>query len=135
MLWTVQTQCLIQIIANRVSLVMTVREHARRLKLGLLIAVAFINISVYCVWIPARMEVSPTFVHVNEIWDRIEKVLYLIIDFGLNAYFLWLVRSKLIDRGLTKYMELFRFNAGIVVISIAMDALILGMMSLPNTMV
>jgi hypothetical protein len=133
-LWTIQTQCLLQIIANRVALIMTNKAQARMLKLTLLIVVALINISVYCVWIPARLEVSPTFVHLNEVWDRIEKVLYLLIDLGLNCYFLWLVRSRLISRGLTKYTPLFRFNAGIVVISIMMDALIIGMMSLPNDM-
>ena len=134
-LWTIQTQCLIQIIANRVALVMTNKRQSRLLKLSLVIAVGLINVSVYVVWIPARLEISPTWVKLNEIWDRIEKVLYLFIDLGLNCYFLYLVRSKLISRGLTKYTPLFRFNAGIVVISIAMDALIIGMMSLPNDLV
>ncbi|KAF2186469.1 hypothetical protein K469DRAFT_706445 [Zopfia rhizophila CBS 207.26] len=134
-LWTIQTQCLLQIIANRVSLVMVDKRQARLLKLSLLIAVGIINASVYVVWIPARMEVSPTWVHINEIWDRIEKVIYLFLDLGLNCYFLWLVRSKLIARGLTKYQPLYRFNASIVVISICMDALIIGMMSLPNDLV
>jgi hypothetical protein len=105
------------------------------LKLSLLIAVGLINASVYVIWIPARMEISEFWVKLNEIWDRIEKVIYLVIDFGLNCYFLYLVRSKLISRGLTKYTPLFRFNAGIVVISIAMDALIIGMMWLPNDLV
>ncbi|KAF2657773.1 hypothetical protein K491DRAFT_316510 [Lophiostoma macrostomum CBS 122681] len=134
-LWTVQTQCLIQIIANRVALVMTNKQQSRLLKLSLVVAVGLINISVYVVWIPARLGISPTWVKLNEIWDRIEKVLYLLIDLGLNCYFLYLVRSKLISRGLGKYTPLFRFNAGIVVISIAMDALIIGMMSLPNDLV
>ncbi|KAF2728660.1 hypothetical protein EJ04DRAFT_388979, partial [Polyplosphaeria fusca] len=134
-LWTIQTQCLLQIIANRVALIMTNKRQSRNLKLTLLGVVGLINISVYCVWIPARMNVSHALVRMNEIWDRIEKVLYLLIDLGLNVYFLWLVRSKLISRGLTKYTPLFRFNAGIVVISIMMDALIIGMMSLPNDMI
>jgi len=105
------------------------------LKMSLLIAVGIINVSVYVIWIPARMEISHTWVKLNEIWDRVEKVIYLFMDLGLNCYFLYLVRSKLISRGLAKYSPLFRFNAGIVVISIAMDALIIGMMSLPNDLV
>ena len=111
------------------------QRHAKMLKLSLLIAVALINISVYIIWIPARMNISPTWVRLNEIWDRIEKVIYLFMDLGLNVYFLYLVRSKLIQRGLQKYQPLFKFNAVIVVISISMDALIIGMMSLPNDLV
>lgn len=134
-LWTIQTQCLLQIIANRVALIMTNQRHARMLKLSLLIIVALINISVYIIWIPARMDISPFWVRANEIWDRAEKVIYLFLDLGLNVYFLYLVRSRLISKGLHKYQPLFRFNASIVVISIAMDALIIGMMSLPNDLV
>jgi hypothetical protein len=111
------------------------QHHAKMLKLSLLIAVGIINVSVYIIWIPARMEVSPVWVRLNEIWDRIEKVIYLFMDLGLNVYFLYLVRSKLIQRGLQKYQPLFKFNAAIVVISISMDALIIGMMSLPNDLV
>jgi hypothetical protein len=67
------------------------------------------------------MEVSQTFVHVNNIWDRIEKVIYLIIDGALNGLFLYLVRAKLISGGLTKYKPLFNFNAFIVCVSLSMD--------------
>jgi len=51
---------------------------------------------------------------------------------GLNIYFLYLVRSRLIANGLTKYNALFQFNACMVVVSVLMDALLLGMLSLPN---
>ena len=116
-----QTQCLIQIIANRVGLIMVDKRKARNLKRTLFILVGLINISVYCIWIPARLEVSETFIHVNDVWDRLEKVLYLFIDGALNGYFLYLVRAKLISRGLTKYKPLFNFNAVIVCVSLSMD--------------
>jgi hypothetical protein len=116
-----QTQCLIQIIANRVGLIMIDKRKVRNLKRTLCVFVGLINISVYCIWIPARLEVSETFVHVNDIWDRVEKVLYLFIDGALNGYFLYLVRAKLISRGLTKYKPLFNFNAVIVCVSLSMD--------------
>lgn len=131
-LWTLQTQCLLQIIANRVGLIMVDKRKARALKWTLFGFVGLINISVFAIWIPARMNISPTFAHVNNIWDRIEKVLYLIIDGALNGYFLYLVRAKLISRGLNKYKPLFNFNAVIVGVSLSMDILIIGMMSLPN---
>ncbi|PVH83827.1 hypothetical protein DL98DRAFT_454441 [Cadophora sp. DSE1049] len=129
---SLQTQCLLQIIANRVGLIMVDKRKARALKWTLFGFVGLINISVFVIWIPARMNISHTFAHVNDIWDRIEKVLYLIIDGALNGYFLYLVRAKLISRGLNKYKPLFNFNAVIVGVSLSMDILIIGMMSLPN---
>jgi hypothetical protein len=116
-----QTQCAIQIIANRVGLIMVNKRRVPVMKWSLFVFVGVINISVFIIWIPARLEISPTWIHINEVWDRIEKSLYLIIDGLLNAYFLYLVRSKLIACGLTKYKALFNFNAGIVFVSLSMD--------------
>ncbi|PQE21185.1 hypothetical protein CJF31_00010859 [Rutstroemia sp. NJR-2017a BVV2] len=127
-----QTQCAIQIIANRVGLIMVNKHKVPVMKWSLFVFVALINISVFIIWIPARMEVSPTWVRVNDVWDRIEKSLYLIIDGLLNAYFLYLVRSRLIAGGLTKYKALFNFNAGIVFVSLSMDLLLICLLSLPN---
>ncbi|OAG00646.1 uncharacterized protein CC84DRAFT_320513 [Paraphaeosphaeria sporulosa] len=134
-LWSIQLQLLLQIIANRISLILPSRSDGRRLRLALFLGILLINISVYCIWIPARLNVSPTWVKLNEVWDRVEKVIYLIVDAGLNAYFLYLVKVRLVDAGLKKYEELWRFNVGISSISISMDLLIIGMMSLPNDLV
>jgi hypothetical protein len=132
-LWTIQTQLFLQIIANRVGLIMLNKQKSRLLKWILFIVVALINISVFCIWIPALMGVSQTYITLNHIWERVEKTLFLLLDAGMNVYFLYLVRSNLVSKGLTKYTPLFNFNAGIVVISIAMDAVLLGMLSLPNS--
>ncbi|KAF2492268.1 hypothetical protein BU16DRAFT_542174 [Lophium mytilinum] len=134
-MWVIQTQLILQIIANRVGLVMVDKQKATRLKWALFILIGIVNVSVFCIWIPARMKVSETFIHINNVWDRAEKIIFLFIDLALNGYFLWLVRSKLIQRGLTKYKPLFNFNASIIVASLAMDVLIVGMMSLPNTFI
>ncbi|KAL5326578.1 hypothetical protein ACEPPN_004265 [Leptodophora sp. 'Broadleaf-Isolate-01'] len=75
---------------------------------------------------------SPTAIVLNNIWERIEKSFFLLVDFGLNGYFLYLVRYRLIEDGLSKYWRIFRFNAAIVGVSLSMDALLLGMLSLPN---
>ena len=131
-LWVFQTQLLLQIIANRIGLIMIDRQKARLIKLGLLVVIGLVNISVYCIWIPAHMNVGQSWVKLNQIWERIEKSIFLVVDFGLNAYFLYVVRSQLISRGMTKYWELFHFNAGIVVLSVLMDLLLLGLLSLPN---
>ena len=91
------------------------------IKWGVAILVGLINISVYCIWIPARLQTSKRFMDINTVWDRIEKVLFLLIDAGLNAYFLYLVKSRLISQGLDKYKPLFNFNSVIVFVSLSMD--------------
>uniref|UniRef100_A0A0D2YHX0 Uncharacterized protein n=1 Tax=Fusarium oxysporum (strain Fo5176) TaxID=660025 RepID=A0A0D2YHX0_FUSOF len=70
--------------------------------------------------------------HINDIWDRTEKVLYLLMDLALNSAFLHKVKRELIADGLIKYKLLFNFNVSVVVISLSMDILIIVMMSLPN---
>lgn len=80
-----------------------------------------VNISVFCIWIPARLQISQNWIHINNIWDRIEKVIFCLIDAGLNLYFIYLVRSKLIANGLTKYHRLFRFNLFMIACSVALD--------------
>ena len=68
-------------------------------------------------------------IHVNDIWDRIEKAIYLVLDLGLNAFFITTVKRKLVANGLTKYNRLVRFNQRIIIVSITMDALLLASMS------
>ncbi|KAG5797373.1 hypothetical protein H9Q69_003614 [Fusarium xylarioides] len=133
--WSIQVQCLIQIIINRVSLLMVVRRNGTLLKwtcFGILLA---INISVFCVWIPARLQINEKYIHVNEIWDRMEKVLFAIMDAALNFYFIWVVKQRLVANGLQKYTRLYHMNMFLVAISIALDILLIGMMSLPNSFV
>ena len=129
------------------------REAARKLKLTVAAFVTAINISVFVIWIPARLEISDTWQHVNSVWDRIEKVFFLCLDASLNIYFLRCVRHDLIRNGLSKYGTVFWFNVGTVVVSISLDVsavnarsrpwpitvscgkakvVLVGLMSLPN---
>ncbi|KAF4341026.1 hypothetical protein FBEOM_5077 [Fusarium beomiforme] len=134
-LWSIQLQALIQIIINRIAILMVNRQNAKRLKIYSFLIILCINISVFTIWIPARLQVNKTWVGVNRIWDRIEKVIFLLVDAGLNLYFIHLVRSRLIANGLTKYTRLFRFNLGMITVSMTMDILLIAMMSLPNDIV
>jgi hypothetical protein len=61
--------------------------------------------------------------------------MYLIVDAALNWYFVRVVRSNLVKPGLKKYEALVRFNISIIALSLTMDVLIIGMMSLHNTFV
>ncbi|GAM44017.1 hypothetical protein TCE0_060f19300 [Talaromyces pinophilus] len=133
-LWAIQTQLLSQIIANRVSLIMTNRGKSQKLKWVLAVSITLVNISVFCIWIPAHMPgATQTQITLNNAWERAEKSFFLLLDLGLNLFFLYLVRSRLISGGLTKYWRLYNFNVGIVVVSTCMDILLLGFLSLPDS--
>ncbi|WQF76475.1 hypothetical protein CDEST_01489 [Colletotrichum destructivum] len=134
-LWSIQVQCLMQIIINRIAILMPIPAHATRLKWGVFAVLLAVNISVFCIWIPARLQISKTYIHINEIWDRIEKGIFLIVDAGLNLTFIYLVKSRLIASGLTKYTSLFRFNLAMIAISMSLDIILIGLMSLPNTLI
>jgi hypothetical protein len=110
-----------QIIINRIRLLMVVKKNATRLKWAVFFILALINISVFVIWIPARLQISPRWIHINNIWDRCEKGIFLLIDLCLNLYFIYLVRNGLIANGLTKYIPLFRFNLAMIGVSMAMD--------------
>jgi hypothetical protein len=112
---------------------MTNRQKARWLKWGFFIAIGCVNVAVYVIWVSAQL---PTATEnqktLNMIFEKAEKSFFLVVDLGLNLYFLYLVRFRLIADGLTKYWRLFNFNAAIVFVSTSMDIFLLGFLSLPN---
>ncbi|EXL67063.1 hypothetical protein FOPG_16791 [Fusarium oxysporum f. sp. conglutinans race 2 54008] len=133
--WALQVQFLLQIIINRCSILLTDKKHAYRLKVGVAVLITAVNISVYNIWIPARLQISERYIWINEWWDRVEKAIYLIVDGALNFYFIRIVQRNLVMHGLTKYRSLVKFNMCIVGFSLSMDVLIISMMSLNNTFV
>lgn len=133
--WALQVQFLLQIIVNRCAILLADQKKAYRLKVTIAVLITAVNISVYCIWIPARLQISERYVHINEWWDRCEKVIYLIVDGALNFYFIYIVRVNLVIHGLTKYRRLTHFNMFIIGFSLSMDVLIISMMSLKNTFV
>lgn len=136
-LWVFEIQLLMQIIINRIALIAEHRKTVRNIKWGTVIVITSINIAVFCIWIPAHV-VPPVkiFASINNVWDKISKVLILIVDAGLNWYFLRTVKIRLVQQhGLTKYQPLVGFNARLMVLSIGMDALLIGLMFLQNQVV
>lgn len=132
-LWSFQVQLLPQIIANRLALIMTNPRKALALKLGLLISITPICLCVCYMWTVAQLEgATDSQKRRNFVFEKFEKTFFLITDFTLNIYFLFLVHHKLIASGLTKYSKLFNFNIGMVMVSTSLDALLLGFLSLPN---
>ncbi|KAK3360508.1 hypothetical protein B0T25DRAFT_565392 [Lasiosphaeria hispida] len=133
-LWATQTQLLTQIIANRVSLIMVDRHKARTLRWGLFSAIGCVNVAVGIIWTRAHLpSATPAQKHLNLTFERAEKSFFLVIDLGLNLFFLYLVRFRLIAEGLTKYWRLYNFNATMVGVSTSMDVLLLGFLSLTNS--
>ncbi|KXH37035.1 hypothetical protein CSIM01_00099 [Colletotrichum simmondsii] len=133
--WALQVQFLLQIIINRCAILLTNQKRAWRLKVGVAVLITAINISVYNIWVPARLQISERYIEINEWWDRCEKVIYLIVDGALNIYFVRIVQKNLVTHGLTKYKRLTQFNMFIIGFSLSMDVLIIAMMSLNNTFV
>ncbi len=85
------------------------------------IVVGIITGTAATVWIPARMEISPTWMRINYIWTRGEKICLLLLDGALNFYFLYLIRRNLIDYGLDKYQPLYWFNIAMIVLELTLD--------------
>ncbi|KAK8074440.1 hypothetical protein PG997_009103 [Apiospora hydei] len=124
--WLIQMQCILQIVANRVSVLMASQREARNVKLGILLIMTFLTFSVACTWMPARLQISPYIIRVNDQGH------FLCTDLALNIFFLKTVSRKLISAGLTKYKILFRYNACMICISMLIDASYIGVMSLQS---
>jgi hypothetical protein len=127
-----------QIIINRIALIAEHRSTVRNLKWGTVVLITSVNIAVFCIWIPSHTNppASNTFVKINDVWDKISKVIILVVDAGLNWYFLRTVQKRLVQQhGLKKYAPLVGFNGKLMVVSIAMDAMLIGLMFLKNQVV
>ena len=112
---------------------MVKRKRATQLKWGVFVLITCVNVAVACIWIPAQLPgATPFQINLNHKFEYAEKAFFLLVDLGLNLLFLWLVRFELIANGLSKYWQLYNFNAGIVVLSTTMDVMLLGFLGLPN---
>ncbi|KAF4448066.1 hypothetical protein F53441_8458 [Fusarium austroafricanum] len=136
--WVFEVQLLMQIIVNRISIIAEHKSEIFRLKWGTAGIITAIEIAVFCIWIPSHT-VPPlhhVFVDINEIWDKVSKVLILLVDAYLNWYFLRTVQKRLVDQhNLTKYQPLVSFNAKLMVVSILMDCMLVGRTFTPNQIV
>ncbi|KAL0567217.1 hypothetical protein V5O48_014775 [Marasmius crinis-equi] len=134
--WALQVQFLLQIIVNRLCILLSSNKERNYLRWGIAAIITAINISVYNIWVPAKLQISQEFHDINIWWDRCEKCIYLIVDALLNWYFIRTVKNRLVvHNGLKKYAKLVRFNTQIIFVSLSMDVLIIAMMSLRNDFV
>ncbi|CAE7182913.1 unnamed protein product [Rhizoctonia solani] len=150
-LWALQLQLLLQIIVSRICIILPSSSQRFWLKFVVAVWVVMISISVYCIWIPAKLQISETFIRVNLYWDHTEKILYLFTDAALNIMFIRLIRQRLVSKGvcgfvcfapttidsgkLKKYDKLVTLNSRMIFISLSMDIIIIGMLSYRNDLV
>lgn len=133
LLWAVERHCLAQILANRVAVLLTSAVVGRRLKWGVFLGTAVLTVSVVVVWTPGTMEISPAWERANEVWDRGEKVCFMVGDVGLNAVFVWVVRQELVRRhGLGRYKDLWRVNVAMVAATVVLDAAVVASTWFPD---
>ena len=100
-----EVQLLLQIIINRIAIIVERRTMAAKLKWITAIVISLVNILVMCIvrlpglsqflhplttsqWIPAHMTNPPStiFVSINKYWDRVSKIIICLVDAGLNWY-------------------------------------------------
>ena len=110
-----------QILANRLCLIMYSPARQRWLRVSLFIAVGIINLSFFVIAIPAQLHVNDTFVRAKHVWNPIERSLLAVMDLCLNGYFMWLVKSKLVACGLTHYKTVYRYNLAMVCFSMSLE--------------
>ncbi|RDW77590.1 hypothetical protein BP6252_05643 [Coleophoma cylindrospora] len=130
--WVFELHLYFQIIINRCGVVADDKDMIRRLKIITAALIFLINISVYTIWIPSQLDPPPfqILVIVNKYWDRTTKGILMAIDICLNYYFLRVVQQRLVkNHGLIKYKPLVHFNAWLMVVSLLMDALLIGLES------
>ncbi|QRW25421.1 transmembrane protein [Rhizoctonia solani] len=101
------------------------------LKFAVAAWIGMISISVYCIWLPAKLQISETYIRLNWYWDHIEKILYLLTDAALNMLFIRLIRQRL----LKKFDKLVAMNLRMIFVSLSMDIIIIGMLSYRNELV
>jgi hypothetical protein len=136
--WVFEIQLLMQIIINRIFVVAESKEFVTRMKWTTAGIITAINIAVFCIWIPAHLDPPPNeiYVQINKYWDRTSKALICIVDAVLNYWFLRIVKQRLVRyHGLKKYARLVSFNARLMVLSVSMDIMLIGLMSLQNQLV
>ncbi|KAI5248307.1 hypothetical protein E4T47_04103 [Aureobasidium subglaciale] len=133
-----EVQFLMQIIINRISIISERKATAKKLKIATAIVISCINAAVFCIFIPSHLTPPPSmvFVHINKYWDRCSKILIMLVDAFLNWYFVYVVKARLVKQhGLRKYKPLVAYYTRLGVISVCMDLMLIGLMSLPNGIV
>jgi hypothetical protein len=133
--WACQVMCVFQIIINRIRVIDVNRKRSHYIFLGITAYISLVIITAFTLWLPAQMQISDKWSTIGIAWDRTEKCIFLVLDLGLNWYFLKTVRTNLISNGIIKYKKLVKFNERIIVLSLLMDVMLIAATAIPKTWV
>ncbi|KAK0387706.1 hypothetical protein NLU13_3951 [Sarocladium strictum] len=124
-LWCLQIHALMQIIIDRIAVVGISCRTTSRLRWGVFLLLLAVNIAAACCWIPAQLQLSSsTLVKISSIFDLVQKGFVILPDVLLNFYFLFLVVDRFDDGALSKHNSRFWFNTAMVVVSVALDVML-----------
>ncbi|KAI0018122.1 hypothetical protein F4780DRAFT_540850 [Xylariomycetidae sp. FL0641] len=130
-----EIQLILQLIINRVAVISENRDRVNRIKWGVVAFIGLVQVAVFCIFIPGHLVPPPVplLAKINTYWDPASKIIICLVDASLNWWFLRVVKQRLVnEHGLTKYQPLVSFNAKLLIVSVGMDALLIGLMWLPN---
>jgi hypothetical protein len=118
--WTFEIHLLMQIILNRLGIIVPNERVIFRLKIIYLVVLLLINVSVFATWIPAIMGKEP-YIEINKIWDPLEASLVVAMDVALNIYYIISVKRKLLSFGPEKYKLLIKSNVLAMLANLIVD--------------
>jgi hypothetical protein len=118
--WALEIQLVMQIILNRLQIILPNDNTVPRLKIIYLAILLLINAAVFTIWINAESG-SKLFVHIDEIFDPVEIAIVIVLDVALNMYFIISIKQKLLSFGLAKYKLLIKANILIILANLIAD--------------
>ena len=118
--WALEIQLIMQIILNRLQIILPNGNTVPRLKIIYLTILLLINASVFVIWIKAETG-SELFTHIDEIFDPVEIAIVLAMDIALNIYFIISIKRKLLSFGLAKYKLLIKANVLTILANLITD--------------
>ncbi|KAK4921598.1 hypothetical protein LTR66_016663, partial [Elasticomyces elasticus] len=130
-LLNIELHLLVQIIINRISLLITSTSWARKIKWAAIVYVLILNIGLYIFAIPAQLQWMAPWYRGNEVWQQLEKGLICFMDIWLNWYFVYLIKTKLMVGGAAstmaeKWRPLYRYSIPMAISNVLIDFLLLG---------
>lgn len=120
-LWAVQLHCVFQIMVSRIVLIWASPSHRQFLRWGIFVWTSVLITAAFSTWIPARLQVSKTFIKLNNIFYPTIRILCLLTNLFLSVTFIQSVKKTLVANGLEKYNKLLKFNAKIMGLSLLLD--------------
>lgn len=109
-----------QIILNRLQIILPDDNTVSRLKIIYLTILLLINAAVFTIWIQAESG-SETYLRIDKIWDPVGIAIVLVLDVALNIYFIISVKRKLLSFGLAKYKLLIKANVLTILANLIAD--------------